>query len=242
MTRKRIAKFRQKFEVLKGDPVFESVSNEIFKYREYRAADPFIISAKKLIVDVGAHLGLFTLYCRLLNNRVKIIALEPEQNNFKLLKENLKKNNISRVKVFDYALSVRSGTGKLQISDDSHNNKLILNDSVEYKNEFDKVARVKTITLTDLLKQNNESVVDVLKMDIEGAENYIIPTWPAEVFSKVRSIIFEYHDYKKDDHKMLELILRERGFGVQIFKSKFDKAMGFILGTNKKLRRNNYGK
>jgi hypothetical protein len=45
----------------------------------------------------------------------------------------------------------------------------------------------------------------------------------------------EYHNYSGLNYKSIEIQLRENGFGVQIFPSKFDKKMGFIFAKNKRI-------
>jgi len=76
------------------DQAGESVLAEIFKEREYKISEAAIAQAKHPILDVGAHVGLFSLYARLLNPNVEILAIEPEEKNFKILKENIKQNKI----------------------------------------------------------------------------------------------------------------------------------------------------
>ncbi len=237
-----IAKFGRRFKVNPGKTAFESVSNEIFKFREYRAAEPYIINAKRLIIDVGAHIGLFSLYCNALNSKVKIIAVEPENENYKILKENLLVNNISSIKTLKCALSLENGFGNFLVSKDSHNHRLIFSADKSLTENSGKIIKVKTITLENLLEDCSENMIDVLKMDIEGAENHIISAWPKKVFKKISSMIFEYHDFKKNQHRNLEEIMRKNGFSVQTYPSKFDKNMGFILAINKKVRRNIYDK
>ena len=87
----------RQFEVVIRDEADSSVCNEIFKYREYRAADGIIKNTIHPILDVGAHAGFFTLYCRALNQKVKIFALEPERKNLMAFKNHLKINKITGV-------------------------------------------------------------------------------------------------------------------------------------------------
>ncbi len=94
------------------DEVDRSIAAEIFKLREYRAAES-IISAAKIILDVGAHIGLFTLYCHALNANAKIIALEPEPKNFKRLNANLGLNSIESVTASPSAMAAKTGHARL---------------------------------------------------------------------------------------------------------------------------------
>ncbi len=49
------------------DEADNSVMREIFKLREYRAAEAIIKESADVILDVGAHVGFFVLYARALN-------------------------------------------------------------------------------------------------------------------------------------------------------------------------------
>src|SRR3989339_1463546 len=117
-----IIKFKdKKIDVELRDEVDRSVANEIFKFREYRSAESAIESAKLPILDVGAHIGLFSLYVRALNPTVPIIALEPEVNNFKRLEKTIAENQIENIQLECLALSSKSGQGNLIVSNDSQN-------------------------------------------------------------------------------------------------------------------------
>jgi hypothetical protein len=63
----------------------ESVYEEIFVDRDYRLLDEYFKKAK-LIVDIGAHIGLFSLYASVMAPAAKIISYEPEESNYAKLK------------------------------------------------------------------------------------------------------------------------------------------------------------
>jgi len=102
----------------------ESVFHEIFTERDYQKIEPQIKDARSLIVDIGAHIGLFSLYASALNPNVKILSYEPEEENFKNLKENLKQNRAQNVTAKNLAVAGEEGTTTLYISEDSHNHSL----------------------------------------------------------------------------------------------------------------------
>lgn len=70
-----------------------------------------------VVIDVGAHVGLFTLKVARMARRGLIIALEPHPFTFSLLKLNLKMNSIMNVVPLNLALSDYNGLGKLYVSD-----------------------------------------------------------------------------------------------------------------------------
>jgi FkbM family methyltransferase len=219
----------QKIQIETIDRAGESVAAEIFKYREYRRAEKIISETKLPILDVGAHAGLFAIYCRLLNPVVQIIALEPENKNFTTLKQNLEINNIENIKVEKVALAGETGERYLSVSEDSHNHALS-------NQTGENGQRVAAKSLADLIRGLKINKIGLLKMDIEGGEGEVIRSLTSREYKKIESIIFEYHD-KIISHAILETLLRENGFGVESFPSKFDKSMGFVFARNKRINK-----
>ncbi len=204
-----------------------SVMREVFKLREYKSAEEIICAAADPILDVGAHAGFFTLYCRALNNKVKIFALEPEQNNLSALADHVKLNKLSNIKIISGALANSTGKRELFVAPDNHNHFLSSKGNV----------LVDCWSLADLCAVNKIKVLSLLKLDIEGGEFEIFESMTAAEFLLFKSVILEYHNYNGRDCAELENYLRENGFGVQIFPSKFDKHMGFIFAQNKRLKK-----
>lgn len=212
------------------DEVDQSVFNEIFKFEEYRCAKESIKQAKAPIFDVGAHIGLFSLYCRALNPMAMIYAWEPENNNLKALAENVEVNKLSNIKIVPTALGDQTGEEKLILSDDNHNHHL-----AEYGDHDDKIQVVQVFSLGDFCQQNKIERLALLKMDIEGGEYRVIDGLAKGEWPIVESIVLEYHNSGFQDYKLLEQKLRVNRFSVQNFPSQFDKNMGFLWAMNKKL-------
>ncbi len=215
------------FSVSLYDEADESVLNEIFKYREYRIADEAIKNAST-IVDVGAHKGFFALYARSLNLNAAIFCVEPEEANFAALNENLNNNVIKNVISVQAAITNKTGFSNLTVTEDSHNHYL----STELT---ENTQTVKVFTFGDFCKEYKIDEVSLLKMDIEGGEYDLFLGLGLDDFKKIKNIVMEYHNYNGQNYKEIETQLRENGFGVQIFPSKFDKKMGFIFAHNKRV-------
>jgi len=234
------------WQVYLRDEADQSVFNEIFKLKEYRSADDTVKAAKYPVVDVGAHAGFFSMYCRAINKKIKIFAVEPEPGNLKLLKQHLDENKISGVKVVAGALAGQTGDGELFLSEDSHNHFVIptevegslfpsLRDSSapssSARNDKETI-RIKTFTFSDFCKKNKITKISLLKMDIEGGEYELFDGMSEADFAMVNYVILEYH--RGSEHKEIAEKLRANGFGVQVFPSHFDKTMGFVWANNKR--------
>ncbi len=213
------------------DDADASVAAEIFKEREYRLAEPIIALASGPVLDIGAHAGFFTLYARSLNSSVKIFAVEPEPNNFELLKKTLAENNIENVEVVKAALSSKTGNRKLKITVDSHNHRLLSPGESEVSGES---ISVYTYSLSDLMKKCIINNVSLLKLDIEEGEYEAFESITADNLQKIGAIIMEYHLRGGRKLEKIEIKLRESKFGVQVFPSRFDKTMGFLFAKSKR--------
>jgi FkbM family methyltransferase len=191
--------------------------------REYKAAEDIIVSAELPILDAGAHVGFFSLYSRVLNPKVLIYALEPLAENLEVLNKHLKDNKVKKVKVVEAALAGATEQRKLVVTNRSHNNYLGISGERE----------VQAYSFHDFCEENQIERVSLLKMDIEGGEYELIDSLTVEDFSRISAVILEYHNVEHNS-RVIEEKLRESGFGVQIFPSKFDKTMGFIFAVNKR--------
>jgi FkbM family methyltransferase len=186
-------------------------------------------AAKFPIVDVGAHAGFFSLYARTLNPNVPIFALEPEPQNILALTKTIADNALSNIQVVPKALYSQTGRANLIVTADTHNHYL----ERPFKNDGHKI-RVATTTLADLRATHDIKKIALLKMDIEGGEYAIFESMSDEDFASVQAIILEYHNTKSKTYKIIETLLREQGFSVEIFPSKFEKTMGFLFAQNKR--------
>ena len=222
-----------RFQYYLRDDVDISVFNEIFKFNEYKSSIDKIISANYPIIDIGAHIGFFSIFAYCLNKKINIYGIEPESNNFELLNKNIKENNFNNIKVFNNAIGSETKNGEIIISEDSINHRI---QNFKIQNSNLKTERVKIFSLSYFFKINKLDRVSLVKMDIEGGEYDVFEKLEEETFLRIESFILEYHNLKNKNYKILEEKLRENGFSVQIFPSQFDKDLGFIFAINKRIK------
>ena len=229
----RIIKFNKKIlRVLYRDDSDLSVIDEFFVDHMYRALEPIIPNLTNPIIDIGAHIGMFSIYSKILNQSpiqsgTKIIAIEPEQNNFKLLQTNLKLKNCIDVKTIRAALIVEKELStKLYLSKNTHNHS-----TVPLSKDY---VQVPAISLERLMKENKIKKIGLLKMDIEGAEFAILQSFNLSIFKKIQNLIVEYHESNDNKRIEIETLVRSHGFSVENFPNKFDKRFGLLVCRNKK--------
>ena len=118
------------------------------------------ISNEDIVIDAGANIGVFTLLASQVAKNV--IAIEPDEENLKILELNLNMNKITNVILIKKALYY-------------HSNEILSFKSDGVMSAFSSNGdkRVETITLDDIIEESNlEPKSLILKMDIEGAEKY----------------------------------------------------------------------
>lgn len=205
----------------------ESVFGEIFQEREYKIIEPVIVKASAPIIDIGAHVGMFSIYCAVLNPVTKIFAYEPDEENFDAMKENLQLNHVKNVTMKNVAIGGVVGQRTLFVSRDSHNHSLL---SAEAAGDFSGEEKdVQVVTLERILKQNRLQRVSLVKMDCEGAEFEILENLGENGFAMVDNFYVECHRYTQEMNPLkLRDIFQKHGFRVEMWSNHYDKRMGFI--------------
>ncbi len=199
-----------------------SVVDEVFVDLDYKILDEAIVGAGT-IVDIGAHIGCFSVYAGVKNPNAKIYAYEPVGRNFELMKGNLKRNRIRNVVAKNLAVGAEEGVRKIQLSADSHNHSF-----VEVQEVVGEDA-VNVTTLPAILRKIGKA--DVVKMDCEGAEFEIMKSMGEENFLDVGTFLIEYHEGIAGRKGELIEILKQNNFKVRDFPSHYDKNMGFVFAS-----------
>jgi FkbM family methyltransferase len=121
----------------------------------------------KTFIDIGSNIGTFSISCSKLFN--KILAYEPQEDNYKLLEKNVKINNIDNINYQNYGILDIEGKFFL----DNHDKTPGVHPGTYYI-EPKKEGNIETKILSnELLKYGLESV-DFIKIDTEGSELLIL--------------------------------------------------------------------
>ncbi len=192
---------------------------QIFEEREY--ADFFPFYERACIVDIGAHCGYFSLFAsQNLHSDSRIIAIEPELGNFKLLQSNLKTSKFQNIEPMNLAIAGSDGEMNLYLGS-SINHSLVSNYALNEKNP--QGQKVKTMTLSSLFSEKKLTHVDFLKMDCEGAEYEIIDSTPNDLFDRITTISMEFHDLKNEHSTGNVLRKKFISLGFSIVKFKHER-------------------
>lgn len=166
----------------------------------------FTLADDATVVDVGAHIGFFTIQAasRVPNGRV--IAFEPEPENFRYLEHNVRQNDLKRVELCRSAVAAKEGMRRLFLkpgrATGGHSMFAPGGDSIV----------VPCTTLLGIIRKHGP--IDYLKLDCEGAENEILLDADDGVFSYIRRIAMEQHDFTGRQREAVTRRLTKLGFEV----------------------------
>lgn len=166
--------------------------------REDDVLDKFVPKEGDVVVDVGAHIGRYTIVA---SKRVgasgKVIAIEADPDNFDMLNLNVDLNELTNVLPVNCALYSAEAKIKLYKPADltTHNSIMLARAS------GDDYVEVDAITLDSLMHQNQIGCVNWIKIDVEGAELEVLKGAEG-ILSKSKniSVLVEIHDIGDRDH------------------------------------------
>jgi FkbM family methyltransferase len=159
---------------------------EVWSEEAYRL--PFDVRPG-ILIDLGANIGLTSLWLHAAYHYEKIIAVEPDSANAALIRENFALNSIT-ADVIEAAVGPRDGKAAF-VRHASSNQGRIVNGSVAAHNDTVEVLMVSMDTI--LARLPREASIDLLKVDIEGGEAALFLEGSCEWLKRVKSIIAEFH-------------------------------------------------
>lgn len=147
-----------------------------------------------LVVDVGAHIGGFSLALLARLPDAGILAFEPNPDTHQTLLQNLRANGAAGVRPFPYALGGATGVGRLRMPagcpKDSQIEPWPEEGSVSPARPGGEAIQIHR--LPEVLCRESITKVDLLKLDCEGAELEILASM-GTALGGVRLIVGEYH-------------------------------------------------
>lgn len=118
------------------------------------------------VIDVGANIGYYpSLEAYKVRGEGRVIAIEPVPRNLELLRANVTRNNLENIQVVGGAVGQRDGFGQIYLSEYSN-----WHSTMRSRQTGAAAVQVRMYTLDSLTKELELDRVDLVRMDIEGAE------------------------------------------------------------------------
>lgn len=175
---------RHPFSLRKGssdyDTFYQAIVHSQYKFN-YRITP-------EVIIDGGANIGLASIALKNLFPAAKIIAIEPDKENFVQLNKN--------IKPYEDIYTIRAGLWNkkafLTVTDKYNVGKwgMITEEVLQ-----ESAGSITTITIDQIMQDFKLDRIDLLKLDIETAERELFSSGYAAWLPKVKVIIIELHDF-----------------------------------------------
>ena len=187
------------------------IVSEVFRKRVY-APPGFEIADEDIVLDIGAHIGVFTLFAAR-QTRLGVYSYEASPANFECLQANVAANRFTHVRATHAAVADRDGTLSLHLQPGTGANRIsdVAADAAVGKVE------VPAVSLGSIIETHQLQRIDLVKMDCEGAEGLILPAASAPDLARIRRLMMEFHDHLSPlRHEELERLLQSNGFQTRL--------------------------
>ena len=219
----------------------EFIYNEIMVKQEYNQYG-LTLEGAKCIFDVGANIGVYTLFVKKQNPEAIVYSFEPIPEICDVLRKNIVLHDVSGVEILNVAVGDKdysekqliyyphaagNSTAYPEIQEADQKQKALIEMFGEEKTKwfFEWEKRIVPVrTLSSIIKANQITSVDFLKIDVEGEELAVLQGIDAEQYDFIKQIAIEVHN-EQIMRKVLQQ-LNEMGF-----KVVSDTGIASMVGT-----------
>lgn len=199
----------------KDSPVlWETLLQDIYQLRK--------LKRPKILIDIGAHIGSFSVMAGKLFPNSTIYSFEPAPDTYRCLLINSLANKTPNIKSFNIGISGKNGR------------RLLYNPGPAGQRTFYPLSptlsayNVHSWTLSRLFASFKLKSCDLLKIDCEGAEYEILFSTPPKLFNKIKRIVLEYHDRSFGNHVGLIEFFSNLGFHTSHLHNPLESDIGIL--------------
>lgn len=175
----------------------------------HHSISPDLLTADSVVLDLGANYGAFA-NAMASRFQCEVYAVEASPRVFAQMPTG------DFVKKFNFAICGRSGTVALNISSNHEVTSLKRLDNWEYIDTI----RVEGLSLDEFLKTESVPQIDLLKIDIEGAEIEVFNSCSDAFLRSIDQITVEFHEWLGGSSKteVTDIVSRLQTLGFFVFK------------------------
>lgn len=203
--------------------IAHSFDEDIF----FQGASEYQAAGDHIIIDIGAHIGTFSLLVSSMVQRGKVFSIEACKDSFNLLRINVALNSAENISAHHLAIMDKKGTCRLSYDTEIGNwGHSVVSQVSDYGEE------VEACSLENFLDENNIDNCHFMKVNCEGAEFPILLNTPGRVLHRFEKILVLYHCDLWADNSEKDLLahFEASGFKTRIFNQS--EKRGWIIATN----------
>src|SRR5262249_15963045 len=135
--------------------IFREIWQANVYMREYAGPKP------RTVVDVGSHLGFFTLQASRYWPKAVVFAYEPDPSNFAALEQNVRNNNVEQIRLYNEAASGTVAESMLHVKAQAEAHTLI---DRGVGGATLQIVRVRTLGFSEMLARIPSKMIDFIKV------------------------------------------------------------------------------
>jgi FkbM family methyltransferase len=196
-----------------------------FEPNEFAFLDK-VLRPGMVFIDVGANDGYYTLFAaQKVGKGGRVLAVEPSTRERINLKRNIARNGLANVTVVPVALGATCGTAELRLAQGAHSGHNTLGRFANDGVQAERVEQVQVRTLDDVVAEQKLGRIDVIKIDVEGAEASVIAGGRSALCTMRPLIVLEISDKAlrgqgSDAQKLIATVRGELGYDIGVFSAQ----------------------
>lgn len=209
----------------KGSVDEQVIKDTIYDDIFFKGVPEYVSKPNDVIIDVGAHIGAFSVMAAMRIPKGRVYSIEPSQKSYELLLQNIGLNQLGTITPIKSALFDRKGEIKLfhDVEQGNWGHSIIKEFSLEGE-------IVQCDTLQNFFADNDIRKCDFMKFNCEGAEFCILLSTPIETLKKVSVILILYHCDIEKKYTLNELTSHLKKADFIIIKRFQFGDRGWIIG------------
>ena len=242
ITKRRFLHYFQKFfennsykviNILNEDIIF-FVPNTLVKWRvetffikepeTLEWIDSFDDNSKIVFWDIGANIGLYSIYAALKYKNIEVVSFEPSTSNLRVLSRNISVNKLeNKIKINQFPLTNQENKYLLMKEGDFIEGGALNSFGEDFDFKGDSFIannnyQVYGTTINYLLESNILQIPDYIKIDVDGLEHFILEGGDNFLGNKkVKSISIEINEDFEDQYDAIHKYMKQFNF---VFKHK----------------------
>tara|TARA_B100000989_G_C19453192_1_gene432746 strand:+ start:141 stop:1001 length:861 start_codon:yes stop_codon:yes gene_type:complete len=181
--------------------------------------DKFEKKENLIFWDIGANIGLYSIYNSLKNNNSLTIAFEPSTSNLRVLSRNISINHLeNNIKIFPLPLSDKENIFQF-MNESQFNEGGALNtfgDTFDFEGKhFNPEIKYNTLgtSLNYLIDNKILELPDYIKIDVDGIEHLILSGFKSYLGEKkIKGMLIEINENFKEQFNFVLEIMKKNGF------------------------------